>query len=66
MTAHSSNGNGLWKRCSAATNNREVWFAVGITCLILGFMRPSGAFIALGAAFLAVGAARRRRILNSE
>lgn len=61
MTGHKGNVSGLWKRCSAATNTREVWFAVGITFLILGFLRPSTAFIGVGAAFLAIGAARKRR-----
>ena len=64
MTAHTSHVSGLLKRCSAATNTREVWFALGITFLILGLMRPSGAFIGLGAAFLAIGITRKRRPSN--
>lgn len=61
MTAHTSNIGGLLKRCSAATNTREVWLVLGITFLVLGFLRSSTPFIALGAAFLAIGASRKRR-----
>lgn len=61
MTAHTGNVGGLLKRCSAATNTREVWFALGITFLVLGFFRSSTPFIAMGAAFLAIGARRKRR-----
>jgi hypothetical protein len=61
MTSGRSNVGGFWKRCSAATNTREAWLALGITFLVLGFLRPSGAFIGLGAAFLAIGAVRKRR-----
>ena len=61
MTDSTGGLRGLLKRCSMATNTAEVWFAVGITLLVLGLARPSGGFVGLGAAFLAIGIARKRR-----
>jgi len=37
-----------------------VWITLGIVFLVLGISRSSGAFIGLGAAFLAIGLIRRR------
>jgi hypothetical protein len=38
-----------------------VWIALGIVFLVIGMSRPSGAFIGLGAAFLAIALTRKRR-----
>jgi len=38
-----------------------VWLTVGIVFLVLGISRPSGAFIGLGVAFLAIAITRKRR-----
>lgn len=52
---------GWLKRCSAATNTREVWVAIGAVFLVLGLMGPSGAYLGIGAAFLAIGLTRKSR-----
>jgi hypothetical protein len=51
---------GLFRRCTATTKTSEVWVAVGVVFLVLGVM-GSGAYLGLGAAFLAIGLARRHR-----
>lgn len=52
---------GLFRRCTATTTTSEVWVAVGVVFFVLGVMGYSGAYVGLGAAFLAIGFARRHR-----
>ena len=60
-------GLGGWlKRCSAATNTREVWVAIGVVFLVLGLMGKSGAYLGIGAAFLAIGFTRKRRLRSTR
>ena len=66
MTDGSSRIQRLLMRCSAATDTGEAWLAVGIVFLTLGVARPSGGFIGLGAAFLALAVARRRKRSSVE
>ena len=52
---------GWLKRCSATTNTREAWVAIGVVFLVLGMTGQSGAYLGIGAAFLAIGFARKSR-----
>jgi hypothetical protein len=38
-----------------------VWITLGIVFLVLGISRPSGAFLGLGVAFLAIAMTRKRK-----
>ncbi len=52
---------GWLKHCSAATNTREAWVAIGVVFLVLGMSSQSGAYLGIGAAFLAFGFARKSK-----
>ena len=60
-------GLGGWlKRCSAATNTREVWLVIGVVFFVLGLMRQSGPYLGIGAAFLAIGFTRTSRRRSTQ
>jgi hypothetical protein len=51
---------GWLKKCSAVTNTRDVWVAIGVVFLVLGFMGKTTAYLAVGAVFLVIGFVRGR------
>ena len=58
---------GLLARCAAAAAGGTAWTALGIVFLVLGITGPSGAYIGVGSAFVAIGLTReiRRRRQSS-
>jgi hypothetical protein len=59
-------GKGFLQHCADAARGGSVWLAVGIVFFVLGMSRPSGAFIGLGAAFIAIAITRKRRRRSSD
>lgn len=51
----------ILSRCSYAATSGAIWIALGVTFLVMGISRPSGAYIGLAAAFLVLGLRRVTR-----
>jgi hypothetical protein len=62
--------NGMLKRCAQASRNAGmVWVTLGMAFLVLGISGSSGAFVGMGASFLAIGLGlvlRKRRRVSPE
>ena len=56
-----SHRKGFLQHCAEASSRGTVWITLGIVFLVLGISNSNGAYIGLGAAFLAIGFTRKRR-----
>ena len=61
MASDTTSSKGFLQRCVDASSSGTAWITLGIVFFVLGITRRSGAFIGLGAAFLAIGLRRKTR-----
>ncbi len=52
---------GFLQHCAEASSRGTVWITLAIVFFVLGVSNSSGAYVGLGAAFLAIGLTRKRR-----
>jgi hypothetical protein len=52
---------GFLQHCAEASARGTVWITLAIVFFVLGVSNSNGAYIGLGAAFLAIGFTRKRR-----